>query len=63
MGSGAIVVNADDIFGFTFALEMLLADNNLREIMGNNAYHATIPYFTWENRVKVFIESVGSNLE
>lgn len=63
MGSGAIVVNADDISGFTFALEMLLADNNLREIMGNNAYHATIPYFTWKNRVKGFLESVGSNLE
>ena len=59
LGSGAIVVNADDISGFKFALEMLLADDQLREKMGENAYHATIPYFTWENRVRVFLQTIN----
>ena len=52
------MANADDVDGFTYALEMLLSDDVLRIAMGENAYHATIPYFTWSNMVKRFLMSI-----
>ena len=55
VGSGAIVVPADNIAGFAQGLEMLLDQDELRQRMGENAYHITIPYFTWENMVRVFL--------
>jgi glycosyltransferase involved in cell wall biosynthesis len=55
LGSGAVVVQADDVRGFAYALEMLLTDDDLRKGMGRNAYHATIPYFTWQNMVTKFL--------
>ena len=58
LGTGAIVAYADDVDGFAYALEMLLADDVLRIAMGENAYHATIPYFTWSNMVKRFLMSI-----
>jgi glycosyltransferase involved in cell wall biosynthesis len=58
-GYGAIVVQADDVPGFAFALETLLFNDTLRRQMGENAYNATIPYFTWDNMVKVFLEVLG----
>jgi glycosyltransferase involved in cell wall biosynthesis len=61
-GNGTIVVQADDVDGFAHALEMLLSNDDLRKTMGQNAYHATIPYFTWHNRVTVFLEEIGVNL-
>ena len=57
-GEGAIVVQADDVQGFAFALEMLLTDDALRKEMGENAYRITIPYFTWQNRVTAFLAEV-----
>ena len=30
-----------------------------REEMGDFAYNATIPYFTWNNMVKRFLEELG----
>ena len=57
-GEGAIVVQADDIMGFTYALEMLLSDDGLREEMGRNAYRITIPYFTWDNMVRIFLDAI-----
>jgi glycosyltransferase involved in cell wall biosynthesis len=56
IGQGAIVVQADDVAGFARALEMLLADEPLRRRMGQNAYLATVPYFTWQNMVTLFLE-------
>ena len=56
IGYGAIVVPADDIDGFTLAIDMLLSRKALRHQMGENAYQTTIPYFTWKNRVRVFLE-------
>jgi len=56
IGYGAIVVPADDIDGFTLAIEMLLSRKALRHQMGENAYQTTIPYFTWKNRIRVFLE-------
>jgi glycosyltransferase involved in cell wall biosynthesis len=63
LGNGAIVVQADDANGFAYALEMLLSDDDLRKTMGQNAYHVTVPYFTWQNRVTVFLEEIGVKLE
>ena len=59
LGRGAIVVQADDVDGFAYALEMLLSNDELRKAMGQNAYHATVPYFTWENRVSDFLDAIG----
>ena len=57
---GAIVVRADDVNGFAHALEMLLFNDERRKAMGKNAYHATVPYFTWRNRVSDFLAEIGS---
>ena len=61
VGSGAIVVQADDIDGFAHALEMLLADDALREEMGRSAYHTTVPYFTWQNMVTLFLAQLDAS--
>jgi glycosyltransferase involved in cell wall biosynthesis len=58
-GSGAIVVQADEVQGFAHALEMLLSDDDLRLAMGHNAYRATIPYFTWPNMVSRFLKEMA----
>ncbi len=60
LGYGAIVVKADDVDGFAYALELLLADDVLRIALGESAYHATIPYFTWANMVKRFLASIDN---
>jgi glycosyltransferase involved in cell wall biosynthesis len=60
-GSGGIVVQADDVPGFTFALERLISNENLRRKMGESAYNKTIPYFTWENRVRVFLDILAGS--
>ncbi len=59
LGEGAIVVKADDVEGFTHAVEMLLTADDLRERMAKSAYHITIPYFTWPNRVAAFLEEIS----
>jgi glycosyltransferase involved in cell wall biosynthesis len=61
LGDGAMVVQADDVNGFAYALEMLLSNDDLRKTMGQNAYHVTVPYFTWQNRVTTFLEEIGIN--
>lgn len=58
IGSGAVVAKADDVDGFAYAMEMLLSDGVLRIAMGENAFHATIPYFTWSNMVQRFLASI-----
>jgi glycosyltransferase involved in cell wall biosynthesis len=60
-GRGAVVVRADDVNGFAHALEMLLTDDDLRKEMGENAYHITIPYFTWRNTVTAFLDGIGTS--
>ena len=59
VGEGAIVVPADDVNGFARALEMLLTDDDLRIEMGKDAYHATVPRFTWQNVVAAFLDEMG----
>jgi glycosyltransferase involved in cell wall biosynthesis len=61
LGEAAIVVPADDIEGFVMALRILLEDPSLRQQMGENAFRITVPYFTWSNRVKLFMEQIESN--
>jgi glycosyltransferase involved in cell wall biosynthesis len=60
LGEGAIAVQADDVDGFAHALELLLSNDELRERMGQNAYHITVPYFTWDNMVTLFLEEIGA---
>jgi glycosyltransferase involved in cell wall biosynthesis len=57
-GCGAIVVPADDVVGFAHALEMLLADDELRRKMGEEAYKVTIPYFSWSRVVDNFLDKI-----
>lgn len=54
LGDAAIIVPPGDVEGFAFALDMLLSDENLRQEMGNHAYQAAIPYFTWDHIVRDF---------
>lgn len=59
VGDGAVIVDADDVDGFAFGLEFLLSNEQLRLKMGENAYHRTIPYFTWQDRIKDFLAVAG----
>jgi glycosyltransferase involved in cell wall biosynthesis len=62
-GQGALVVQSDDVHGFARALEILLADEDLRQGMGEKAYHITVPSFTWPDRVRAFLDQIGLGLE
>jgi mannosylfructose-phosphate synthase len=59
VGEGGIVVQAEEVNGFAYALEMLLSDDALRQRMGQNAYDVTVPYFTWDNMVAVLLDQIG----
>jgi glycosyltransferase involved in cell wall biosynthesis len=60
LGEGAIAVQADAVEGFAHALDLLLSNDELRQRMGQNAYHITVPYFTWDNMVTLFLEEIGA---
>lgn len=62
-GAGAIVVDPDDLPGFTLALQTLLTDEPLRKKMGDRALRITIPYFTWNRMVRLFFDRFGMPLE
>ena len=57
-GEGAIMVPADEIDGFAFAISRLFSDENLRRKMGERAYEITIPYFTWDDMTRRFLDSI-----
>jgi len=57
-GAGALIVPAGDIDGFAFAMDLLLSNAQMRKKMGNQAYKATIPYFTWDHIVQDFIDGI-----
>ena len=59
VGKGAVVVQADDVNGFTCAIEKLLSDDELRTNMGQEAYNITIPYFTWDGMTRQFLDDTG----
>lgn len=61
LGDGAIVVEADDIHGFAKGIVMLLSEQDMREKLGQHAYQATVPYFTWDNMVARFLKELALN--
>lgn len=62
IGGGAAMVAPDDTAGFTAAIEMLVADDSLRRDMGAKAYDITIPYFTWDAMVRVFLAMIDMKI-
>ena len=58
VGDGAIIVSPGDIGGFSFAMDMLLSDEGLREKMGEKAYSAVINHFTWDRIIQGFINEL-----
>ncbi|MDX1616723.1 MAG: glycosyltransferase [Candidatus Promineifilaceae bacterium] len=59
VGEGGIVAPADDIEAFSEALAMLLDDAEMRRNMGQRAYDLTIPYFTWTDMTRRFLEDIN----
>jgi len=59
IGDGAIIVPADDIQGFANAMESLLENGQRRRTMAENAYHRTIPRFTWKRVVGEFLAEMN----
>lgn len=59
-GKGAIIVQANDVNRFGEALEELLKNDDRRCEMGRQAYHITIPEFTWERKVKQLLTAIDS---
>jgi glycosyltransferase involved in cell wall biosynthesis len=62
-GVGAIVVQPDDAAGFALALEMLIENDALRIRMGKVAYSITIPYFTWDAMVDIFLKAITAEID
>jgi glycosyltransferase involved in cell wall biosynthesis len=58
-GKGAIIVPADNVNGFAYALNLLLSDDKMRTQMGQDAFDITIPYFTWENMTESAMQQAG----
>lgn len=58
IGKGGIVVPAGDEAGFVAALRLLLTNKEMRLQMGEAAFRATVPYFTWQNLVPRFLDKV-----
>ena len=59
LGEGALIVSPGDVEGFAYALDLLLSDEDLRKQMGQRAYQAAIPYFTWNHIVQDFMDEIG----
>lgn len=59
IGEGGIVVPADEIDGFAYALDLLLTDKDLHDRMGPKALEITVPYFTWEEMTGRMLEKMG----
>ncbi|MFL7812816.1 MAG: glycosyltransferase family 4 protein, partial [Anaerolineales bacterium] len=59
LGEGALIVSPGDVEGFAYALDLLLSDEDLRKKMGQRAYQAAIPYFTWNHIVQDFMDEIG----
>lgn len=59
IGEGAIIVPANDVSGFTQALERLITDEALRREMGERARSITLPRFTWPHMTVQFLRDAG----
>lgn len=62
VGAGGIMAQAGDVDGFAHAIDMLLSDEALRREMGQQAYHITIPFFTWKHMTLRLLGTVGVDL-
>ncbi len=62
-GKAALICPADDVGCFTDALLYLLEHEENRREMGDNAFDITIPYFTWEKRIREFLNNVGITVD
>jgi len=58
-GEAAVVVSADDVEGFSLALEKIVFNDALRDKMAESAYNITIPYFTWDRMLSEFLRCIG----
>lgn len=58
-GEAALICEADDIDSFTEALLYMLNNDKERERMGDRAFDITVPYFTWERRIRDFLKNVS----
>jgi glycosyltransferase involved in cell wall biosynthesis len=63
VGAGSTVVPADSIEGFAAALDMLLADGELRARQGDAAYHMTVPAFGWDRLAAAFLGAIVGTLD
>ena len=59
VGEGAVMVTADDVEGFAYALMLLLSDESRRNAMGQRALSITVPYFTWDARTREVLDDLG----
>ena len=59
IGEGGIVVEAGDEDGFVEALQLLVSNTEMRRQMGQAAYQATAPYFTWQNLIPRFLDQIN----
>jgi len=59
IGQGAVVVPADEVAGFSYALELLLQDSAMRKKIGQQAHQITIPKFTWGSVVRDFLQALA----
>ena len=58
-GEGAVVVQADDVEGFAYALTRLMSDEVERARMGDRAFGITVPRFTWQRMTERFLDGIG----
>ena len=59
VGAGAVTVEPDDVAGFEIALKTLIENDALRKRMGKTAYNITVPYFTWDAMVEIFLNAIA----
>ena len=59
IGEGAVVVPPDSVDGVVEGLRYLLSDDPRRRRMGEQAYHITIPRFTWRSVTLRFLAQIG----
>lgn len=62
-GKAALICPADDVGCFTDALLYLLEHKDIRIDMGDAAFDITIPYFTWEKRIREFLDKIGITID
>lgn len=62
LGEGGVIVPANEVEGFSAAIEMLLDDEGLREKLGNRAFEITIPYFTWTSMTRKLLKDMGQEI-